>query len=418
MKPTDRSSSRPATRPVSFPELGATGLGARQRPRRPLPSQAQSSAVPGTAPGTALATADPAALDALIADPTTPADTLRAIARAPSIRARRQLLDSPRCPLVSSIAEDRLAFEGVDLGLFVDQTSQRAVCRALIGTAHRAEIRLLFSDPTFRVLDCLRTLHSLFTIHGGKKRDRKLNRHDYLRFLSDFTERGGQYDVLDLPVITLLTAIRLLGQERLVLVMTTGEAQRAAHTLRLLEAVAGTQAGEDSAHQARLLERWLARREDWPERLHDYLDRKYRGRARRKRNRAPRSLRQARLAPFVREFNRHATRHGARIHLPRTERELQALGATMANCVGSEHNIEDAVDGRHLILHVHPPGIRRRGVTCQFDFGGRLLQARGFANAQPDEQLLAVATKAIGGLLAALQDAEAGAGRAEAADDA
>jgi hypothetical protein len=383
--------SAPKLRPGS----GETGLGARQAATRP-----PASAVPTALPG------DPAALKALIADPATPADTLRAIARAPSIRARRKLLDSPRCPLVSSVAEDRLAFEGVDLGLFVDQTSQRTVCRALIGTAHRAETRLLFSDPTFRVLDCLRTLHSLFTIHGGKKRDRKLNRHDYLRFLSDFTERGGQYSVLDLPVITLLTAIRLLGQERMVQVMTTGAPERAAHTLRLLEAVAGTQAGEDSAHQVALLERWLARHEDWPERLHDYLDRKYRGRARRKRNRAPRSLRQARLAPAVRDFNRYAARHGARIHLPRTERELQALGATMANCIGSEHNVDDAVEGRHLILHVHPPGIRRRGVTCQFDARGGLLQARGFANGEPDGQLLGVATEAIAVLLAAVRDAD------------
>lgn len=415
MKPIDRSLSRPATRPA-FPEAGATGLGARQHPPNLRGAHSESS----PAPGGALPGSDPATLDALIADPSTPADTLRAIARAPSIRARRRLLDSPRCPLVSSVAEDRLAFEGVDLGLFVDQTSRRAVCRALIGTAHRAETRLLFSDPTFRVLDCLRTLHSLFTIHGGKKRDRKLNRHDYLRFLSDFTERGGQYSVLDLPVITLLTAIRLLGQERMVLVLTTGEPERAAHTLRLLEAVAGTQAGEDSAHQAGLLERWLTRHEDWPERLHDYLDRKYRSRARRKRNRAPRSLRQARLTPVVRDFNRRAAAHGARIHLPRTERELQALGATMANCVGSAHNIDDAVDGRHLILHVHPPGIRRQGVTCQFDPGGRLLQARGFANAEPDERLLAVATQAIDGLLAALHDAEAAPepGRTTGADSA
>jgi hypothetical protein len=351
-----------------------------------------------------LPSADPAVLEALIADQETPADTLRAIARAPSIRARRRLLDSPRCPLVSSVAEDRLAFEGVDLGLFVDQPSRRVICRALIGTAHRAEIRLLFSDPTFRVLDCLRTLHSLFTIHGGKKRDRKLNRHDYLRFLSDFTERGGQYGVLDLPVITLLTAIRLLGQERMVQVMTTGEPERAAHTLRLLEAVAGTQAGEDSPRQVQLLERWLARHEDWPERLHDYLDRKHRGRARRRRNRAPRSLRQARLAPAVREFNRQAAGLGARIHLPRTERELQALGATMANCIGSEHNVDDAVEGRHLILHVHPPGTRRKGVTCQFDTQGRLLQARGFANAEPDAQLLGVAKEAMDGFLAALHE--------------
>lgn len=337
---------------------------------------------------------DPATLLALIENPTTPTESLKRLARTPRIGVRKALLDSPRCPLVTSIAEDRLAFEGVDIGLFVDQASRRAVCRALIGTAHRAETTLLFSDPTFRVLDCLRTVHSLFTVHGGKKRDRKLNRHDYLLFLSDFNARGGRYEVLDIPFITLLTAIRILGQERLVQVLTTAEPARANRTLRLLEAIAGSQAGEEGARHQVLLERWLAQHDDWPERLHDYLDRKHRRRTHRRRNRPPQTLFQARFAPDIRDLNRAGTGSGARIHLPRTERELQALGATMANCVGSDHNVSDAVEGHHLILHAHPPGTRRKGVTCQFNSAGKLLQARGFANGDPDPSMVACAQKA------------------------
>ncbi|MEL7044412.1 MAG: PcfJ domain-containing protein [Pseudomonadota bacterium] len=341
------------------------------------------------------ASTDTCVLTALIANPYTPTETLRRLSRSPRIGVRKALLDSPRCPLVSSVAEDRLAFEGIDIALFVDQHSRRDVCRALIGTGHRAETTLVFSDPTLRVLDCLRTLHSLFTIHGGKKRDRKLNRHDYLRFLADFNERGGRYEVLDLPVITLLTSIRLLGQERLVRVMTEETPDRAMRTLRLLEAVAGSQAGEEGEHQQALLGRWLERHEDWPARMHDYLDRKYRRRASRRRNRAPQTLSQSRFGKDIREFNRSCMSDGIRVHLPRTERELQALGATMANCIGSEHNVQDAVDGRHVILHVHPLRTRRKGVTCQFDARGKLLQARGFANGEADESLVEWARRAI-----------------------
>jgi len=338
---------------------------------------------------------DPATLYALIEDPSTSTATLKRLAGTPRIGVRRALLDSPRCPLVSSVAEDRLAFEGVDVGLFVDESSRRTICRALIGTAHRAETDLLFSDPTFRILDCLRTVHSLFTVHGGKKRDRKLNRHDYLRFLAAFNARGGQQEVLDLPFITLLTAIRILGQERLVIAMTTGDGARAGRTLRLLEAVAGNQAGEEGIHQQALIQRWIARHEDWAERFHDYLDRKFRRRSQKRRNRTPQPLFQARYARAVRELNREGVGTGVRIHLPRTEHELRTLGATMANCVGSDHNIDGAVDGRHLILHAHPPGARRKGATCQFDRHGRLLQARGFANAEADEKMVARASEVV-----------------------
>jgi hypothetical protein len=347
---------------------------------------------------------------ALIANPSTPADTLRRLAATPRINVRKALLDSPRCPLVSSIAEDRLAFEGIDPAIFVDQSSRRSVCRAIIGTGHRAEADLLFSDPTLRVIDCLRTLHSLFTIHGGKKRDRKLNRHDYLRFLSDFNARGGRFEVLDLPMFTLLTSIRLLGQEGLVKVMTACEPERARLTLRLLEAVvgnpsvasAGHATGDDgeAAHQQQLLQRWIARHDDWPLRLHSYLARKYQRRRSRRKNRAPRALHQAQHALGIRRFNARHAGEGRRVHLPRSERELQALGAVMANCVGSEHNVQDAVDGRHVILHVHPVGARRRGVTCQFSPDGRLLQARGFANADADEALVAFARAAMAAVLA------------------
>ncbi|CAN0583080.1 unnamed protein product, partial [Ectocarpus sp. 12 AP-2014] len=215
----------------------------------------------------------------------------------------------------------------------------------LIGTAHRAETALVFSDPSFRVLDCLRTLHSLFTIHGGKKRDRKLNRHDYLRFLNDFNARGGQQAALDLPFITLLNAIRILGQDRLVTVLTSGEPSRATHCLRLLEAVVAGPTGDEGQRQQALLERWIGQHDDWASRLHDYLQRKHRRRVNRHRNRPPRTLYQARFRDTVRRINQSVAPDKLRIHLPRTERELQALGATMANCVGSEHHIGDAVDG-------------------------------------------------------------------------
>jgi len=338
---------------------------------------------------------EPAVLHALIDNPATPAPALRRIATTPRIGVRKALLNSPRCPLVSSIAEDRLAYEGIDIGIFVDETSKRTICRALIGTGHRAESALIFSDPSLRVLDCLRTLHSLFTIHGGKKRDRKLNRHDYLRFLEAFMERGGQYEALDLPMITLLTAMRLLGQERLVRAMTEPPPERAMRGLRLLEAIAGGQAGEEGAHQHALLLRWMTRHDDWPLRLHDYLDRKYRRRASRQRNRAPRTLFQARFASQVREANRGLAGHSVRVHLPRTDRELRELGAAMANCIGSDHNVDDAVEGRHLILQVHPLRARRQGITCQFESTGRLLQARGFANGEADAALLEHAKRAI-----------------------
>ena len=349
-----------------------------------------------------LATAsDPAILLALIENPATSGDTLRRIARTPRLGVRKALLDSPRCPLVSAVAEDRLAFEGVDIGLFVDEASRRAIARALIGTAHRAETALLFSDPTLRVLDCLRTLHSLFTIHGGKKRDRKLNRHDYLRFLADFNARGGRQEALNLPFITLLNAIRILGQDDLVRALTAREPTVATRALRLLEAIAGNQAGEEGARQRVLLGRWMARQEDWPARLHDYLDRKYRRRAHRRRNRPPRTLAQARLAPEVRQFNRRSSGEGIRLHLPRTERELQELGALMANCIGSDHNVQDAVDGRHLVALLHRRGARRRGVTCQYSPTGKLLQVRGFANGEADPQLAAIADVAMREILQA-----------------
>ena len=343
--------------------------------------------------------ADPAVLIALVNNPSTPTDTLKRLARTPRIGVRKALLDSERCPLVSSVAEDRLAFEGVDIDIFVDERSRRSICRQIIGTAHRAETELLFSDPTFKVLDCLRTLHSLFTIHGGKKRDRKLNRHDYLRFLKDFNARGGRQEALHLPFITMLTGIRLLGQEYLVQVMTSGDPARAVRTLRLLEVVVAGPPGEEGARQQELLGRWMGRCEDWPARLHDYLDRKYRRRAQKRRNRPPRALFQSRFTPRIRAFNRASGDREARIHLPRTDRELRALGASMANCIGSDHNVDDAVDGTHIVLHAHRPGAPRKGATCQFNRNGRLLQARGFANGEADEVLVLRAKEAMSDLL-------------------
>ena len=338
---------------------------------------------------------DPAVLIALVDNPSTPTDTLKRLARTPRIGVRKVLLDSERCPLVSSVAEDRLAFEGIDIGMFVDERSRRSICRQIIGSAHRAETELLFSDPTFRVLDGLRTLRALFTIHGGNKRERKLNRHDYLRFLSDFNAQGGRREALDLPFITLFSGIRLLGQDHLVRVMTSAEAPRAARTLRLLEAVVAAPPGEEGRRQQELLNRWMGRGEDWPARLHGYLDRKYRRRAQQRRDRAPRALFQSRFIRRIRAFNRDNGDRQARIHLPRTERELRALGASMANCIGSDHHVDNAVDGTHIILHAHRPGAPRQGATCQFNRGGHLLQARGFANSEADETLVRRAKQAM-----------------------
>lgn len=342
---------------------------------------------------------DPAVLIALVNNPLTPTDTLKRLARTPRIGVRKALLDSERCPLVSSVSEDRLAFEGVDIGIFVDERSRRSICRQIIGTAHRAETELLFSDPTFKVLDGLRTLHALFTIHGGKQRERKLNRHDYLRFLNDFNARGGRREALDLPFITLLTGIRLLGQDNLVRVMTSAEPALAVRTLRLLEAVVAGPPGEEGRRQQELLTRWMGRGADWPTRIHGYLDRKYRRRAQKRRNRPRRTLFQSRFTPRVRAFNRDNGDREGRIHLPRTERELRALGASMANCIGSDHNVDKAVDGTHIILHAHRPGAPRQGATCQFNRDGHLLQARGFANSEADEALVRRAKQAMSRLL-------------------
>ena len=345
--------------------------------------------------------ADPAVLIALVNNPLTPTDTLKRLARTPRIGVRKVLLDSERCPLVSSVAEDRLAFEGVDISIFVDERSRRSICRQIIGTAHRAETELLFSDPSFKVLDGLRTLRAVFTVHGGKQRERKLNRHDYLRFLHDFNARGGRREVLELPFITLLTGIRLLGQDNLVRVMTSAEPALAARTLRLLEAVVAAPPGAEGARQQTLLRRWMGRCEDWPTRLHSYLDRKYRRRAQRRRNQAPRTLFQSRFIQRIRAFNREQGDRQARIHLPRTEHELRALGASMANCIGSDHNVDNALDGTHIILHAHRPGAPRQGATCQFNRHGHLLQARGFANSEADETLVRHAKQAMRRLLSA-----------------
>jgi hypothetical protein len=346
--------------------------------------------------------ADLAVVAAVAANPATPTGILFELARTPRIGIRRALLDSPRCPLVSSAAEDRLAYEGIDLGVFIDESSRRTVCRTLVGTGHRAEIELLFSDPSFRILDSLRTLQSLFTVHGGKRRAYKLNRHDYLRFLEGFNSRGGSREVLDLPFITLLTGIRNLGQERLLEVMTVDAPARAARCLRLLESVAGTQADEEGARNRLLLERWLARNDaapGWSLRLHEYLNRKRQRCALHRRRRLPRALAQAAFTETLQAFNQREKGTGLRVYLPRSERDLQQLGARMANCIGSENNIDDAVAGRHLLLHAHPVRSRRRGVTCQFSSDGQLLQARGFANGDADVRLLTFARAAMAAIL-------------------
>ena len=145
----------------------------------------------------------------------------------------------------------------------------------------------------------------------------------------------------------------------------------------------------------------MGRCEDWPTRLHSYLDRKYRRRAQRRRNRAPRTLFQSRFIQRIRAFNRDQGDREARIHLPRTEHELRALGASMANCIGSDHNVDNALDGTHIILHAHRPGAPRQGATCQFNRDGHLLQARGFANSEADEALVRHAKQAMRRLLSA-----------------
>ena len=73
----------------------------------------------------------------------------------------------------------------------------------------------------------------------------------------------------------------------------------------------------------------------------------------------------------------------------------------MANCIGSDHNVDNALDGTHIILHAHRPGAPRQGATCQFNREGHLLQARGFANSEADEALVRHAQQAMRRLLSA-----------------
>ncbi|MFT7288554.1 MAG: hypothetical protein ACI87W_002676 [Halieaceae bacterium] len=323
---------------------------------------------------------------AVAAHPNTGIAALKLLAYDEVTSVQSAVFSRGECPLFGDQAVRVLSRFGVDPNLLFE-SSPRRFCAGVIGSKHPSEVEFLFNDTSMESLTGLSSLQSVFVKRNSNGRIVSVDRHRYLQFLAAMNARSTRSGAFAIDAQSLRAVFDVLNHDEVLTVAAQQRPGMSRDTFRMLADVTAQKSEQEKgAAAAQSVRAWLTEHGDYGAQLHNYLS----NRSTRELSEAGSSavfLPQARLASGIDAINAALRDRGFELKLPRTAGDLLKLGRLMRHCCGSRYYIDACHDGRSLVFHLQPPEQPRRGVTFQFDHRGHLVQAKGFANCDPDQAI-------------------------------
>jgi hypothetical protein len=277
-----------------------------------------------------------------------------------------------------------LGEQGYEYSALFNAKKLKDVSRALIGTAHVEEIRMLFSDDHMRGIRTINLLQIAFT----DTRRYKLDRHRYLQFLKVFNDFKIGTWIGEVAPEIFNFANKIIGLNGLITLEI--HSRHPADTIRMLYYTAHSDIPDEQERTITQIYRWLNKNKSMGDAFHNYLMKKEKRETRETKINTP--FYQSSFEQKVRDINIELSDESFVMTLPINHKELKRIGHEQKHCVGGQHYANECISGSSIIFALSPlkegKADLRHGYTFQFKRNGSLNQAQGFANSIVDKGMV------------------------------
>lgn len=290
---------------------------------------------------------------------------------------------------------DAFAERLFDFGIMVeglaDVKTPKALCKAIIGTAHHLEVEMLFCYTYSNRLNGLSALTNL-QVAFTDRRKRKVDRHNYLKFLGLASQGPSITWLAYISGEQLKTVIQHLGPTILIQINCASSRNQADIVRMLADILSADDSENQYTKRKRLLYNWLERYNDYGTKLHEYLSKKSREKLRR--TQMYFDFNQAKYQSVIAAINAESTEYD--IYWPHNTDALIDIGKKQKHCVGSRHYANLLHQDIGHIFSIIPtkngePQRLSKGFTFQFDEKGTLVQAKGMLNSDVSQKWVDIA---------------------------
>lgn len=302
-------------------------------------------------------------------------------------------------PLMESAHAMKSLFEmGYNLSELASMHKVKQFAKTCINSAHKEEVAFLMRGMTCLEDESqekrLNTRHlglaALSAIQGLFTKERKMDRHNYLLFMTWVNEHEIFPSAFECTADTLIDAEKTIGLEGIKAVLveqnakSTKRAPAARDTFLFISELVTHDEPEAVEKQTKLINRWIAKNADsYDEFFHDYLMNK----CKRDYGReiVPANFYQMIFTATAEEINEElkAEKSNVRLYLPNNTAQLSTIGNVQRHCVGGGFYANKCVNGHNTIFAMKIDGTLKHGYTFQFDTITRaLLQAEGFCRCE------------------------------------
>ena len=301
-------------------------------------------------------------------------------------------------PLMESAHALKSLFDmGYNLAELASIHKIKQFVKTCINSAHKEEVAFLLRGMTCEAENQetqLNTRHlglsALSAIQGLFTQDRKMDRHNYLLFMTWVNENDIFPSAFECAADTLIDAEKTIGLDGIKSVLieqnahTTKRAPAARDTFLFISELVTHDEPEAVEKQTKLINRWVAKNADsYCEMFHDYLMNK----CKRDNGRdiLPANFYQMIFSSTAEEINEELKKEksNVRLYLPNNTAQLNTIGNVQRHCVGGGFYANKCVNGHNTIFAMKIDGTLKHGYTFQFDTVTRsLLQAEGFCRCE------------------------------------